>query len=479
MLIQSFFSENRRLVPMEVELTLWPGLPCIQFVGLPDQQIRESALRIKSAIKAQGFQFPKAQQILVNLRPNTMKKSSQGLELAVALAYLIESGQIPVPSEETLKNTFVYGSLTLAGEIRAPLDLPSLGKKMAPGSQLITGLVEDPRSCPTMDYAGLPSLQSLNSNWNFRRPRNFPLFVRPPLDEEFRWTESEAHFLQLAAVGGHHALLAGPSGSGKSTMAKVIHQLLPMPAVEEEILPNENFWRPLARPHHSVTLRGLIGGGADVQVGELTRASGGVLLLDELLEFRSEALESLREPMESGEIHLSRGEVSRTLPTRFQLLATTNLCPCGKWIPGVTRSYCRFTLSRCRSYGSRLSGPLLDRFQILHFVFAQWGSKMETRHVKTSRLVRRIEQATEMRLKRGQRLLNAHIGMEELRAHDQGIIVANLLPESLGSERRRLATLRVARSLADLAGEVRIRPEDLQKALHYTYNNFHSLGRWD
>ncbi len=480
MLVHSFAFENRRPIPVEVELTLWPGLPSIQFVGLPDQQIKESAWRIKSAIKSQGFDFPKAQQILVNLRPNSLKKSSQGIELAVAMAFLMESEQIPVPSSEVLKDLFIYGSLTLAGEVNSTQDL-NLLKRINAHSQLVTGSLPQLQQNPRMKFASISNLQALKEILIFNDPRKELSVTRPEFDEFLCWSEREVEFLQIAATGGHHALLAGPSGCGKTTMAKLIHKILPEPKEEEDTdcLQARSGWLALAQPHHSVTLRGLIGGGADVNEGEVTRAHGGVLLLDEFLEFRAEAIEALREPLEEGVVHLARGSKSLTLPAKFQLLATTNLCPCGRWTPGIKKSYCRFTLKKCKSYGERMSGPLLDRFQILHFVFNQWESKREIRSTTTKTLIEKIEKATDFRRSRGQKKKNAELTLEELQSTDSSIIRANLLPETLGSERRRLATLRVARTFADLSGEIRIRPEDLQKALRYTYINFQSISRWD
>jgi magnesium chelatase family protein len=474
MLIHSFVRDGHRLIPMEVELSLWPGLPGIQFLGLADQQIKESALRIKSAIKAQGFQFPKSQQILVNLRPSHLKKTSHGLELAVALAYLLESEQIRWPKGVLTPSVFAYGSLTLDGYVQVPEDFALAVVPDSPVRWLIAGPRPVLRPMGRYHFAELASLSELREPLSFSKGATEPrVWRRPALNPDLSWSSSEAPLLATVAAGEHHVLLAGPAGSGKTSMAQVIHQMLPLPAVDW-LTTESSVWRPLVQPHHTVTLRAMIGGGPEVSMGEISRAHHGTLLLDEFLEMDSQVIESLREPMEAGVIRLARGARQVELPTRFQLMATSNLCPCGSWVPGTNKTRCRFTLKRCRSYGERMSGPLLDRFHILHFT----KRNQEARGISSVQVLDQVDRATNYRERRGQKESNAWVPIRELESYEQKLIKADLLPQQMGSERRRIATLRVARTLADLDQQPHIQNPHLQMALQWSYGNFNQVTQW-
>jgi magnesium chelatase family protein len=477
MLIRSFVREAQRLIPIEVELTLWPGLPIIQFLGLADQQIKESALRIKSAIKAQGFEFPRSQQILVNLRPSHFKKTSQGLELAVALAYLLESEQISFYTAEDFSKLYVYGSLGLNGEVQAPDDLALV--RGLESALLLTGAGAVPNPVEgVFQIARLPALSDLRNPLQFTSAAKVKQWRRPPLSSDLLWSEQEAELLAVAAAGEHALLLAGPAGSGKTSMAKFIHQILPVPNISLSCHEDSD-WRPLVQPHHSTPLRAMIGGGSDLSFGEISRAHHGILLLDEFLEFESKVIEALREPLEEGVIRLARGSRKVELPAHFQLLATSNLCPCGSWSPGKVRTSCRFTLQRCKSYGQRFSGPLLDRFHLLHFTVAAKVNNQTARKISAVEVLEKVENATENRILRGQLDSNTYVPIIELERLEQKILKAELFPEQMGSRRRRNATLRVARTLADLDAASQIQIPHLQKALQWTYVNFNQISQWD
>jgi magnesium chelatase family protein len=500
MRVQSLVHENNKLIPMEVELSLWPGLPGIQFLGLADQQIKESALRIKSAIKAQGFEFPRSQQILVNLRSHQYKKTSPGLELAVVFAYLLESQQVLQWSEKELQETFIYGSLSLYGTVNSEKDLEHIDK-IPQNAKILTGVLHNTFLPAEFSIAEISDLAALKNKIDFIQNSERKKIGRPTLNDSLKWSLAEAEVLTLIAAGGHHALLAGPAGSGKSTMAKVLHEILPWPqnlsenqdensmSIEKKIF-NHKGWYPLAQPHHSVTLRGMIGGGQHmggslhIGEGEITRAHGGILFLDEFLEFRPEILEALREPLENGVIHLSRGDTSACLPSKFQLIATTNLCPCGIWTPDQKTRTCRFSRKRCYSYSDRLSGPLLDRFQILHFT---WPNKKDfcsqpnglERNISTLQLIDKVGVATQVRKLRKQRRSNESLTLNEIELLDPGVLRSSFLSTEMGSERRKMSTFRVARTLADLDGETKVKSAHLQKAQIFTHKNFQRLSRWE
>ena len=488
-LIHSYVKDNEGLRPVTVELTLWPGLPNIQFMGMPDQMIRESALRIKSAIKAQGFEFPKTHQILVNLRPSYFKKTSQGLELAIAVAYLLETQQIP-GIEEFLKSDFsVYGELTLGGQVQAPDDYARVcshyfSKGRSPNPKLLMGGEPRPgtpvpeRPHEIRMLRELSELRADLPSWGTSTPLKWE---RPSLNGDHLWSETEAKLLSVMAAGAHSALLAGPAGAGKTTLATALHRLMPEPTslpifaqLGESGAP---LWRPYVRPHHSTPLRAMIGGGVPPRPGELTRAQGGLFLLDEFLEFQSVVLESLRQPMEDHVVRIARGGVARDLPCDTQFLATTNLCPCGQWTPQQPKPFCRFALKKCRSYAERFSGPLLDRFEIAYILNRK---QKDHRVFAESEILIRIEKAGEYRMKsRGQNEPNAKVPLRDLETTMDPFLRKEMMPQTWTSLRREKACLRVARTLADLDSSEKIELSHIKQALEWTHSNFSKLSQWD
>lgn len=465
MKIFSFCEDADGYRPIEVEMALWPGLPSIQFLGLPDSHLKESSLRIKSAIKSAGFDFPIAQQIVVNLKPTNIKKSSRGLELAVAMAYLWGTGQIQAPKE--LAQIFVYGGLSLFGEVESTDQLEQL--KIGSEELLVSGISTAALNHPTWQLSHLNQSHQME----VQLPVNAPaVWERPAQFIHHTFSEKEARLLSIAALGGHHLLLAGPAGGGKSTLAQVIHSLLPEPNIGHEVK-SDLVWPPLIQPHHSTPLAAMVGGGSFPIHGEISRAHEGVLVLDELLEFERGVVESLREPFEQEKIRVSRLAAQKFFPVKTQIIATTNLCPCGKYTPKKT-SYerCRFSLRRCRSYSEKLSGPLVDRFQILYFC-----EPAKTRNILWSEILERIQigikfqkscQVFDFNRRRSRRELEPQLSNK---ARDLGFLNAS------GSERRSLATLRVARTLADLDGSLSIELAHIDEALSYSMEPFDQLER--
>lgn len=473
MKLLSFIDESDRLTPVEVELELWPGLPEIHFLGRPDQHLRESAKRIKSAIRAQGYDFPVAQQILVNLRPSHLKKSSRGLELAVATAYLMESGQIPRWVRDS--HTAFYGELSLKGEVSAPEGLRTA--LFPEGFRLVTG----PGDLP-FDVLEVGELKALPEPG--LRPGRAPVTVWEPDEslQELEIPRSWARFLGIAALGSHSVFLAGSAGAGKTTSARILHALMPAPLPEEarELLrrgPAEpaRAWRPFINPHHATPTHSLLGGGPEAHGGELARADLGLLLLDEFLEFPPHVVETLREPIEQKRLRVSRGTRVHEYPVRTQIVATTNLCPCGDFIPGERRkTRCRFTLARCRSYSQKISGPLLDRFEILAFMK---GSDPLEPKMSVRELRGRVE---EIRLRIGENGRRpGREPLESIKARMTPFLLKHDWAKMPGSERRRIATLRVAQSVSDWEGAAEIRGPHLQEALGWTVQSFEKVRRWD
>ncbi|MBX2994833.1 MAG: ATP-binding protein [Bdellovibrionaceae bacterium] len=474
MKLLSFIEEHDELIPVEVELELWPGLPDIHFLGRADAHLKEAARRIKSAIRAQGFEFPIAQQILVNLRPSHLKKSSRGLELAVAAAYLMESGQV----RREVNGEFYYGELSLTGDVEAP---SGLGWMQVPESMpLVTGV--SPEAMPFRRFE-VKTLRDLGE------PREVPASLAPldwsppaaVLDLEI--SAERARLLGVLALGGHSALFAGASGSGKTTAAKILHALQPSPSINEERSLRRQWrgvippvcWRPFIQPHHRIPVHSLVGGGSEAHGGELARADLGMLLFDEFLEFSPQVMESLREPLEQKRLRVSRGSRVKDYPVRAQFIATTNLCPCGDFIPGKRlTARCRFSLTKCRSYSERFSGPLLDRFEAVALLDSDTRSGEKV-------LVRDLRQQVEERRERlrGQGREPGVESNDLIRSRLGEFWKTQDLDQMAGSERRRIATMRLAQSFCDWEGSPRVRGPHLTAALELTVTTFEKLRRWD
>jgi len=476
--VQSFIQDQHSLIPVEVELTLWPGLPSIQFVGLPDQHLRESAIRIKSAIKSCGFQFPIAQQILVNLRPSHLKKTSRGLELAVAAAFLWETGQLkkPLPSS----NFYVYGELSLSGEVIEPEDLAQ--SFQPPQTVVLTGI--HPKGTKTARFRrqmvkSLGDLEiPLETKANFESDQP----ERPLHFLKRNFSKAQARLLEILAVGEHSALVAGPAGSGKSTIAQSLPSLLREPPAEDFLALKKIHhawgeklkWRPIIKPHHSTPLMAMVGGGSVPFAGEISRAHGGVLILDELLEFASPVQEALREPFEEGVMRVFRNGKLQEYPARAQIIATTNLCPCGSWTPlRSSEKNCSFSMRRCRAFGPRLSGPLVDRFEILEFTDG-------IGHLEISGLeILKKVQAVQKFSAENKRFPNSRQPLENLLLDQEEQKFFRKSVQAITSQRRKSALLRVSRTLADLDFSSQIKMHHWDEALQKCQTYFDQLRRWD
>lgn len=363
MKLNSLILNNNRLEVAEVEIELIPGIPQIHFLGLPDRLIKESFYRIKSALKYAGYKFPLTSQVIVNIKPSHLRKSSRGVEFAVALGILLKTEQI---AEDLIdKSWILYGELGLNGEVYEPSDLAH--EVMNYRSKIfLTGAQNKEKIVHGQNVFRVHDLKNIEINRE-TASQNQVVLQRPAFGFHRKYSDDEAEFLFLALTSKWHCLLAGDSGAGKSTLAKAIPSFTKEPQLDEKVR-LENLWRPVVNPHQSISPAAFIGGGAYLHEGEIERAQGGFLLLDEMLEFDPEILETLRGPMTGDELRLARGAYHRSVQSEFQVVATSNLCPCGKWTPQKNNLGCRFSRQRCRRYLERLSGPILDRFGLLFFV---------------------------------------------------------------------------------------------------------------
>jgi len=472
MKIYSFTREGLNLIPFEVEINFMPGLPQIQIMGQPDQVIKESQLRIKSALQNQGFTFPKAKQILVNLKPSYVKKKSQGLGLAIACAYLYASGQVPIP--EDVSEVYIYGELGLDGFVYMPEDFDLLDDYS--DKYLMTGFTGKATS---QGYVCLKELKDLSEPTYQKSSDNLKNFTRP-MTKNIYITKKMAQLLKIIAVGEHSTLFAGPAGSGKSTFAELVPSLLMAPTRTQafditkfsRLFRQKQSWRPTVIPHHTIPKISMVGGGNYLAPGEITRAHNGILLLDELLEFSNPVKESLREPIEKGCIHIARRSRYHKFPSDFLLLSTTNLCPCGDMSPGKM-GRCRFSLRKCQSYIEKLSGPLLDRFQILSFSYEWSGDK----DVFAPDLLPEVLQAQEFINKRGLSKPNSKLDLNELTTQLSKKAKDLFALKEFKSQRRKLATLRVSRSIADLEGSKLVEFKHITEAYNYCEGPFHQIQK--
>ncbi|MDO8347022.1 MAG: YifB family Mg chelatase-like AAA ATPase [Rugosibacter sp.] len=474
-----------------VEVHLAGGLPAFTLVGLPDTEVKEARDRVRAAIQNCGFEFPQ-RRITVNLAPADLPKESGRFDLPIALGILLASGQLQAP---TLDEHEFAGELALSGELRAVRGALAMCAAMHrdPGSRraFVLPLESAPEAALIGEMTILPAQHLLQVCAHLAgREMLAPFAVSPaptfhpyPDLAEVKGQAPAKRALEVAAAGGHSLLLSGPPGAGKSMLAQRLPGILP-PMTADEALETAavhslagafrlEHWaqRPFRAPHHSASTAALVGGGGTPRPGEISLAHNGTLFLDELPEFQRGVLEALREPLETGHIHISRAARRAEFPARFQLVAAMNPCPCG-WL-GHPSGKCRCTPDQIARYRGKLSGPLLDRIDLMLDVPAVDEAELSGRATgESSADVRaRVTPARERQLAR-QGKPNAQLTPDEIEQHARPDAAgAQLLKQAMArlmlSARAYHRILKVARTIADLAVTENITAAHVAEAIHY------------